>query len=104
MKTQTVEINRVKCNPDNPRTIDKSKLKSLIKSIKEFPEMLKLRPIVVDSNLVALGGNKRLEACIEAGCKEVEIFIADNLTEEQKKEFIIKDNLSFGEWDFERER
>ena len=63
--------------------------------------MLELRPIVVDSNMVVLGGNMRLKACIAAGLKEVPIIVADQLTEEQKKEFIIKDNSSFGEWDWD---
>ena len=63
--------------------------------------MLELRPIVVDENMIVLGGNMRLKACIEAGLKEVHITIADNLTEEQKQEFIVKDNVGFGEWDWD---
>ena len=96
-----VDIKKVIPNPSNPRIIKDDKFKKLVKSIKEFPQMLELRPIVVDSNMVVLGGNMRLKACIAAGLQEVEILIADQLTEEQKAEFIIKDNVGFGEWDWD---
>ncbi len=96
-----VDINKVKGNTNNPRIIKNDKFKKLVKSIKDFPEMLELRPIVVDENMVVLGGNMRLKACIEAGLKEVHITIAENLTEEQKQEFIVKDNVGFGEWDWD---
>jgi len=72
-----------------------------VKSIREFPQMLELRPIVVNKDMVVLGGNMRLKACEEAGIEQVPIIFADNLTEEQQKEFIIKDNSSFGEWDWD---
>ncbi len=96
-----VDISKVKGNANNPRIIKDDKFKKLVKSIKEFPEMLELRPIVVDEDMIVLGGNMRLKACIEAGLKEVHITIAENLTEEQKKEFIVKDNVGFGEWDWD---
>jgi DNA modification methylase len=96
-----VDIKKVIPNPSNPRIIKDDKFKKLVKSIKEFPEMLELRPIVVDSNMVVLGGNMRLKACISAGLVEVPIIIADQLTDEQKAEFIIKDNVGFGEWDWD---
>jgi DNA modification methylase len=96
-----VPISQVIPNPTNPRIIKDDKFKKLTKSIQEFPEMLELRPIVVDSNMVVLGGNMRLKACIAAGLKEVPIIIADNLTEQQQAEFIIKDNVGFGEWDWD---
>lgn len=96
-----VDISKVKGNTNNPRIIKDDKFKKLVKSIKEFPEMLELRPIVVDENMIVLGGNMRLKACIEAGLKEVHITVAENLTEEQKKEFIVKDNVGFGEWDWD---
>jgi len=96
-----VPISQVIPNPTNPRIIKDDKFKKLTKSIQEFPEMLELRPIVVDSNMVVLGGNMRLKACIAAGLKEVPIIVADNLTEQQKAEFIIKDNVGFGEWDWD---
>jgi ParB-like chromosome segregation protein Spo0J len=96
-----VAISKIKSNPDNPRIIKDDKFKQLVKSIKDFPQMLELRPIVVDSDMVVLGGNMRLKACLEAGLKEVDILIADQLSEDQKKEFIIKDNVGFGEWDWD---
>lgn len=96
-----VKISEVKLNPNNPRIIKDDKFAKLVKSIKELPEMLEIRPIVVNTDMVVLGGNMRLKACKEAGLKEVPIIIADNLTEEQQREFLIKDNVSGGEWDFE---
>ena len=98
---QQLKINKIKPNKDNPRLIKGDKFKKLVKSIKEFPEMLKLRPIVVDEDMIVLGGNMRLKASKEAGLKEVWIEIAEGLTEEQKKEFIVKDNVAFGEWDWD---
>jgi len=98
---QHVKISKVKGNPSNPRIIKNDKFKKLVKSIKEFPEMLKLRPIVVDEDFMVLGGNMRLKASKEAGLSEVWIDIAEGLTEEQKKEFIVKDNVGFGEWEWD---
>ena len=97
---QTVKISEVKSNPNNPRLIKDDKFKKLVQSIKDFPQMLDIRPIVVNADMIVLGGNMRLKACKEAGLKEVPIIIADNLTEEQQREFIIKDNTSGGEWDW----
>ena len=96
-----VAISKLKSNPNNPRIIKDEKFRKLVKSIQEFPEMLDIRPIVVDAEMIVLGGNMRLKACREAGLKEVPILIADNLTPEQQEEFIIKDNSSFGEWDWD---
>ena len=96
-----VKISEVKANPNNPRIIKDDKFQKLVKSIKEFPEMLNIRPIVVNADMVVLGGNMRLKACKEAGIKEVAIIKADDLTDEQQKQFIIKDNVGFGEWDWE---
>lgn len=101
MKSQKVKISEVKVNPNNPRLIKDDKFQKLVKSIKEFPEMLEIRPIVVNKDMIVLGGNMRLKACLEAGLKEVTIIIADNLTEEQQREFLIKDNVSGGEWDWD---
>ncbi len=101
MKTEKVSISQVKTNPNNPRLIKDDKFKKLVSSIKEFPEMLEIRPIVVDNDNVVLGGNMRLRACKEAGLKEVHIIKADQLTEKQQREFIIKDNVGFGEWDWD---
>ena len=101
MKSNKIQISKIKPNPNNPRIIKDYKFKKLINSIKEFPEMLKLRPIVVDEKNIILGGNMRYKACVQAGLKEIYVIQADNLTEEQKKEFVIKDNASFGEWDWD---
>lgn len=101
MKVQLTKINAIKLNENNPRFIRDSKFDKLVKSVKEFPEMLEIRPIVVNSDMVVLGGNMRLAACKEAKLKEVPVIIADDLTAEQQKEFIIKDNASFGEWDID---
>jgi len=101
MKVDKVKISEVKTNPKNPRLIKDDKFKKLVKSIQEFPQMLEIRPIVVDENNIVLGGNMRLKACKEAGLKEVFIVKAENLTEEQKHEFIVKDNVGFGEWDWD---
>ena len=98
---ELININKVKENLNNPRIIKDVKFKKLVQSIKDFPEMLDLRPIVVDANMVVLGGNMRLKACKEAGFKEVPVLVADKLTDEQQKEFIIKDNVGFGEWDWD---
>jgi len=98
---QQVKISQVKGNPDNPRLIKNDKFKKLVKSIQEFPEMLKLRPIVVDEDMMVLGDNMRLKASKDAGLKEVWIEVAEGLTEEQKKEFIVKDNVGFGEWEWD---
>jgi hypothetical protein len=98
---QQVKISKVKGNPENPRIIKNDKFKKLVKSIQEFPEMLKLRPIVVDEDFMVLGGNMRLKASKDAGLKEVWIEVAEGLTEEQKKEFIVKDNVGFGEWEWD---
>jgi DNA modification methylase len=98
----TIEnISSVKPNPNNPRLIKDDKFQKLVNSIKEFPDMLKLRPIVVNDDMIVLGGNMRLKACKEAGLKKVPIIKASELTEEQQREFIIKDNVGFGEWDWE---
>ena len=102
MNFEIIDISKVKLNENNPRLIKDDKFKKLVTSIREFPEMLKIRPIVVDENLVALGGNMRLMACKELGLKEVPTIQASELTEEQKKEFIIKDNVGFGEWDWDK--
>jgi DNA modification methylase len=101
MKTQTVKINEVKSNPNNPRIIKDDKFKKLVASIKELPQMLELRPIVVNDDMIVLGGNMRLKACKEAGLKEIPIIKASELNEEQQRAFIIKDNVGFGEWDWD---
>jgi len=96
-----MKITEIKPNPNNPRIIKDHKFKQLVKSIQDFPQMLELRPIVIDENNMVLGGNMRLKACKEAGLTDVPVIHANNLSEEKKKEFIIKDNVAFGEhnWD-----
>lgn len=96
-----LKISEIKKNPNNPRFIRDNKFKLLVKSIKEFPEMLKLRPIVINEEKVVLGGNMRLTAAIEAGLKEVPTTMAVGLSEEKQREFVIKDNASFGEWEWD---
>ena len=98
---EKVKISKVVPNENNPRFIKDYKFKKLVKSIQDFPEMLKLRPIVVNKDMIVLGGNMRLKACKEAGLKEVYILKADELTEQQQREFIVKDNVGFGEWDWD---
>ena len=101
MKSKKIATNQISVSPENPRVIKNDKFLKLKKSIMEFPEMMDIRPIVVDENLKVLGGNMRLQACIDLGMQEVPILQIKNLTEIQKKEFIIKDNASFGEWDWD---
>ena len=96
-----MNIKEIKPNPNNPRLCRDHKFKLLVKSIQDFPQMLELRPIVIDENNMVLGGNMRLKACLEAGLTDVPVIHANNLTEAQKKEFIIKDNISFGEHDWD---
>ena len=96
-----LKINELKQNESNPRIIKEAKFKKLVQSIKDFPEMLELRPIIVDEDMTILGGNMRYKACVQAGLNEVSVKIAKGLTEEQKKEFIVKDNVGFGEWDWD---
>lgn len=100
MKIEFVNIKQVKKNPVNPRIIKDDKFQKLVESIKAFPKMLEIRPIVVNNDMIVLGGNMRLKACTEAGLKEIPIIRADDLTDEQQKEFIIKDNVGFGDWDW----
>ena len=97
---QKVKINAIKSNPKNPRLIKDDKFKKLVKSIKEFPEMESVRPIVVNKDMVILGGNMRYKAMIECGYKEVNVEVVD-WSEQKQNEFIIKDNVGFGEWEWD---
>ena len=101
MNITTTKLTDIKSNPNNPRIIKDDKFKKLVASIKEFPQMLSLRPIVVNDDMIVLGGNMRLKACKEAGLKEVPIIKASDLNEEQQRQFIIKDNVGYGEWDWD---
>ena len=99
---KTVKLSEIKPNPDNPRVIKKNQLKSLQKSLNDFPEMMKLRPIVVDEDGVILGGNMRYQALLANGATETEVETVSGLTPEQKREFVIKDNAAFGDWDWDK--
>jgi hypothetical protein len=100
MKITKISISKIKLNPDNPRIIKNDKFKILVKSIKEFPKMLEIRPVVINKDMMILGGNQRLKACKEAGLKEIPVIFAESLTKSEQKEFIIKDNIESGEFDF----
>ena len=100
MKIETIQISKIKLNPNNPRLIKDDKFIKLVQSIKDFPEMLNIRPIVVNEDMIILGGNMRFKACKEAGLKEVPIIKASGLSTEKQREFLIKDNVSGGEWDW----
>ena len=98
---QKVDIRTVKENKKNPRYIRDNKFKKLVKSIKDFPEMLEYRPIIVDENMTILGGNMRYKAAKAAGLFEIYIDIVKDWTDKQKEQFIIKDNVGFGDWDWD---
>ena len=101
MKTELIKLSSIKSNPNNPRVIKDDKFKKLVQSIQDFPKMLEIRPIVINDDNIILGGNMRLKACKEAGLKEVPIIKATDLTEEEQRQFIIKDNKGYGEWDWD---
>ena len=101
MNSKIMKLSAIKQNPNNPRSINKDKFAKLVKSIEEFPRMLELRPIVLNKDNIVLGGNMRLKACKQIGLSEVPVVYADDLTEEEQRQFIIKDNVGFGDWDWE---
>jgi hypothetical protein len=105
MKVKTIKLSTIKPNPNNPRIIKDEKFHKLVKSVETFGEkMMPLRPIIVDENKIILGGNMRFKALKELKYKEVPedwIKSTNDMTEEEKKEFIIKDNVGFGDWDFD---
>jgi ParB-like chromosome segregation protein Spo0J len=99
-----IKLSTIKSNPNNPRICKDDKFAKLVNSIKEFPKMMELRPMVVNSDMVVLGGNMRLKALKEAGYKEVPdewVKSAESLTEEEQRRFIIADNVGFGEHDWD---
>ena len=102
---EIVKISAIKANSKNPRVIKDDKFRKLVQSIREFPDMLNKRPLIcftdVDKKYVVLGGNMRLKAAQEIGLKEMPIILADDWTQEQKDEFLIKDNVGFGEWNWD---
>lgn len=98
-----IKLSKIKTNPKNPRIIKDDKFRKLCNSIKDFPKMMELRPIVVDADGVVLGGNMRLKALKELGYKEIPdgwVKKADDLTKDEQRRFIIEDNVGFGEWDW----
>ena len=101
IKVKTVKLSEIKLNPDNPRTITAKAMENLVKSIEEFPDMMSLREIVVDENMMILGGNMRFRALEQIKAKDCVVKIVTGLADEQKREFIIKDNAGFGEWDMD---
>jgi len=101
IEIKTVKLSEIKLNPDNPRTISKKDMDLLVKSLTEFPDMLNIREIVVDETMTVLGGNMRLLALQKSGVKEVTAKIVSGLTKDQKREFVVKDNASFGSWDMD---
>jgi hypothetical protein len=105
MVIQSVPLKKIKPNPKNPRLIKDEKFRKLVDSIRDFPEMLEKRPLVcytdTDGKFVVLGGNMRLKAAKEVGLKEIPVTLADDWTEEKRNEFLIRDNIGFGEWDWE---
>ena len=99
--TKVLKLSKVKPNPDNPRFIRDKEYNKLVNSITKSSWMVFLRPIIVNDDMTVLGGNMRLRACKEAGLKEVPVIQASNLSENQQREFIVKDNVGFGEWDWD---
>lgn len=102
LETKLAPIDKFKENPDNPREIDKEAFKKLKNNIQSFTRMLALRPLVVDKDFYVLGGNMRLKACRDLGIKEIPYLLDADLTEEEKKQFIILDNVSFGKWEWDK--
>jgi|TARA_R100000479_G_scaffold136323_1_gene73031 ParB-like chromosome segregation protein Spo0J len=98
---ERVPINSIRNNPINPRLVNTAKFEKLKQSIQDFPQMLELRPIVINEDGFILGGNMRYKALVELGYTEVPVVVAEHITKEQEKEFIIKDNLGFGDWDWD---
>ena len=101
IETKTVKLSEIKINPENPRTITEKDMAYLVKSLQEFPDMMKLREVVVDEDGMILGGNMRFQALQQIGEKECLVKIVKGLTPEQKREFIVKDNTQFGIFDYD---
>jgi len=99
-----MNLSDIHVNPANPRIIKDDRFKKLVKSISEFPKMMELRPIIVDNDMMILGGNMRFKALKELKYKDIPagwVKRAEELTEEEKRRFIIEDNIGFGDWDFD---
>lgn len=98
---KTVKLSAIKLNPDNPRRISEKDMERLVKSLQDFPDMMKLREIVVDETMTILGGNMRYLGLKKIGAKDCTAKIVTGLSPEQKREFVIKDNANLGEWDMD---
>lgn len=101
IETKTLKLSEIKLNPDNPRTITEKDMAYLVKSLEDFPDMMKLREIVVDEDGMIIGGNMRYRGLQQIGEKECLVKIVKGLTPEQKREFIIKDNSQYGIFDYD---
>ena len=101
IEVKQVKLAALKLNPNNPRRIGNKEMERLVKSLQDFPDMLSIREIVVDENMTVLGGNMRLQALKKAGAKDCIAKIVSGLTEAQKREFVIKDNGSMGDWNMD---
>ena len=100
-----MKLSDIHPNPNNPRLIKDERFKKLCRSITDFPKMMELRPIIIDQSGMILGGNMRYRVLLESGLKEIPdnwVKVADNLTDEERKRFIIEDNVQFGEWDTDK--
>jgi hypothetical protein len=100
-KLKWIDINHLNENPNNPRVIEDRDFDALCESIRSFPKMLELRPIVVNDKMVPLGGNMRLRACKKVGVSKVPVLLASDLTDNEQRQFIITDNVSRGKWDWD---
>jgi len=101
VKPKLMDINLLKANETNPRIIKDDKFEKLCKSLREFPKMLEYRPVIVNSDMVVLAGNMRMKAAIEIGLEKIPVIVASELTDAEQRELIIKDNVGYGEWDWE---
>ena len=101
LKIERVNLSDIRPNADNPRELDKEKFEKLVKSVTEFPEMLEARPLVIADGEI-LGGNMRYQALLRTGAKAAYVIHADQWTPEQRRAFIIKDNLNYGAWDWDK--
>lgn len=100
-KSELIAVTQLKSNENNPRFIKDDKFKKLCKSLQDFPAMLEYRPVIVNEDMVILAGNMRYKAAVEIGYKNIPTIIAKGLTEKEQRELIIKDNIGYGEWDWD---
>lgn len=101
MKTEIIAISELRPNPVNPRSISEDKFRKLCQSLEDFPKMLELRPVIIDDDNIVLGGNMRLKAAEHIGLTHLPCVRAKDLSQKEKDEFIVKDNLGYGAWDWD---